>query len=58
MVGEYVTIDLSKIKPFNCLHYMPPNYLSISYCVGYCNLKNEYCQFQNCNEYHKKELDE
>lgn len=58
MAEEYVTIDFSKIKPFDCVYYRSPNYLSISDCVGYCNLKYEYCHFQNCNEYHKKELNE
>ena len=54
MVNEYITIDLSEIRPFNCLYYISPNYLSISNCLGYCSLRDDYCQGQECRMYHKK----
>lgn len=51
-----VTIDITKIKPFNCKHYRPKTYLSKSNCLGYCLLNDDlkYCEGIDCNEYEKR----
>lgn len=61
MTGKKMTeilIDINQVKPFNCKHYRPKTYLSISLSLGYCVLGEgwsiQFCKGSKCNDYEKR----
>ena len=54
-----ITVDITKLKPFNCKYYSSKTLLSKSSCIGYCNKEDDlnlkYCKGYSCKEYEKKE---
>ena len=53
---EDITIDISKLRPFNCKYFQYKTLLSKSNCIGYCKQSElKYCKGLECNDYEVKE---
>lgn len=54
-----ISIDITKLKPFNCKYYQYRTLLSKSNCIGYCQIRDndlnlQYCKGINCEKYEKR----
>ena len=62
MTDYDVTIDITKLKPFDCKYYRHQTLLSKTACLGYCqmgedDLSLKYCKGSDCNEYEKGDVE-
>ena len=54
-----ISIDISKLRPFDCKYYRHQTLLSKTACMGYCQMGDDdlslrYCKGVDCEEYEKK----